>query len=370
MSWQHARGALGGQLLPPPEDGVAVSSHPPGWLGKRWRDLLERLPRDAADRLNRGRTYAKRGRLRDLTLAPGCASAEVFCSETFRPTLRIRTFSRQEWKAITRELASDLDLIASLLEGDLPEGLVERLQERDIRVVPTLEELGFDCDCGDYVMPCTHVTTVFHVLVDALDGDPFLLLTLRGRDREQLLSTLRSEWGDDAPLREVPDRVEEPPPEGDWLHAPLPLPAPAGHVPTQVAAGAGLRALGPPPGESSLLQTLQPLYESAHERVVDLLGSLPEREVRRRPRPMVPREQGPVDEEEPDEEAEDETLDPAVVSERIVALIAELEGATSTELSEQLGLSQTRVRSELVDLLALGMVYRRQEGPAVRWFLG
>ncbi|MCA9567566.1 MAG: hypothetical protein KC656_06975, partial [Myxococcales bacterium] len=260
-SWQTQRLPHSGQLLPLPDDDVAVSSHPPGWLGKRWRALLERAPRESKDRVNRGRNYARRGRLRALDISPGCASAEVHCAEPFRPTLRIRPFSRQEWSAILSELAADLDLIGSLLEGELPEHLVSGLEAHDIRLLPSFDELDFDCDCGDYVMPCTHVSTVFHVLIDALDGDPFLLLTLRGRDREHLLSSLRSDWGDESPLHEVLDRTEEPVPEGDWFHAPSGVPDFGCTFATQATVGAGLRALGPPPGERGLLQTLEPLYE-------------------------------------------------------------------------------------------------------------
>ena len=52
-------------------------------------------------------------------------------------------------------------------------------------------------------MPCSHMAAVHNVLADALSGDPFLLLTLRGRNRDQLLAQLRKSWGDTAPLMPV-----------------------------------------------------------------------------------------------------------------------------------------------------------------------
>lgn len=397
MSWQHQRSAGMGQLLALPEDGIAVSNHPPGWLGKRWRSLLEQAGREAKDRVLRGRNYARRGRMRGLSISPGQATADVYCEEVYRPSVQVRPFSRQEWQAIIRELTSDLNLIASLLVGDLPAELVARLEDRGIHLLPTFDEVSFDCDCGDYVMPCTHVATVFHVLTDALDGEPFLLLTLRGRDREQLLATLRSHWGDDAPLNEVITRTEEAPPKGPWFTAPKPLPTFGCHWATLPQHGAGLRALGPPPGEKDLLQTLLPLYEAGAEKMREVIDAVPDRvPPKRRPKvelpvwdevdvsseddltEVMPEEAAAAVQEhveappEPERAAPEEAVNGAVdaLTERLVDTLAEFDGATSGDLAQRLGETVSAVRAELVDLADLGMVYKIGEGGQVRWFLG
>lgn len=285
MSWQHQHRTHHGQLPKAPEDGIATSSHPPGWLGKRWRALLEQAPGEARDRVLRGRNFAKRGRARQLEISPGSATAEVVAEEDFHPTVRVRTFAGREWATLVATLLEQLDRIASLLEAELPASLVAVLEKRGVAIVPTWDELTFDCDCGDYVMPCTHVSTVFHVLVDALDADPFLLLTLRGRSRDHLLSTLRAQWGDDAPVRVVAAHVEEPPPGGDWSASPDPLPDLGVRYEPPQHAAAGLRALGPPPGEQDLITTLRPLYASGGEAALALVEALPDRPVpERRPR--------------------------------------------------------------------------------------
>ena len=113
-TWQHQRMPAHIQLLPLPDDGVALSNHPLGWLGTRWGTLLDGPSADARDRVLRGRNYARRGRLRAIDIGPGTATAEVFCETVCHPTLRVRTFGRTEWVTIVEELSRDLDLLAEL----------------------------------------------------------------------------------------------------------------------------------------------------------------------------------------------------------------------------------------------------------------
>lgn len=374
--WQRQRMGHLGQLQEVPADGVAVSSHPPGWLGKRWRNLLEAAPREAGDRLTRGRSFARRGRLRALDISPGAATAEVVCEDGYRPVVRVRPFARSEWTNITRVLTQELSLIAALLEGAMPEDLVARLESKDTKLLPAWDELSFDCDCGDFVMPCSHVATLFHVLTDALDGDPFLLLTLRGRSRDHLLSTLRADWGDDAPIAAVPDRRDEPVPEGDPFVSTAGLPELGCHWGHEVAVGAGLRALGPPPGTEDLLQTLLPLYEAAGTRIRETLEAIPDRAVpKRRPRHVdvtATEDLAPPVDTDDDATGDDldEVEDREALTARIVDEIAAAEGLTSSEIATALGISVSAVRAELVDLLALGLVERAQDGRDVRWSVG
>lgn len=369
MTWQHQRMPAHAQLLPPPEDGIALSSHPPGWLGSRWRALLDTVGKEAQDRVLRGRNFARRGRLRLLTVSPGSASAECVCEEAYHPTLRVRPFSRQEWSAILHELTEDLNLIASLLEGELPKELVARLESRGIQLLPTLEELGFDCDCGDYVMPCTHVSTVFHTLTDVLDGEPFLLLTLRGRDREHLLATLRSDWGDAAPLAEALEQVDEPVPDGDWFTSPVPLPEFGCQFPSDAPVAAGLRALGPPPGEGDLVATLRPIYEAGAVKVREVLDAIPDRPAKRRPRLPEPRAAEPAPTEPTAPSAPPASVGGGL-TEALVELLADDPGLGSTELAERLGTTVSSVREELVAMEDLGLVLRETDGESVRWYLG
>ncbi|HYF94033.1 MAG TPA: SWIM zinc finger family protein [Symbiobacteriaceae bacterium] len=62
-----------------------------------------------------------------------------------------------------------------------------------VRLLPvSARELTTTCSCPDWANPCKHVAAVFYQLAAAFDADPFLLLQLRGRDREALLAEIRA----------------------------------------------------------------------------------------------------------------------------------------------------------------------------------
>lgn len=275
----------GGAQPAPPEDGVIALGHPPGRLGTAWARLLERIGGDARERVMRGKNHARRGRVRALEVGPGASAAEVVAESTAHPTVRVRTFQRADWDAVVAALHAELDLLAGLVEGDLAERLHDRLHQRGVELTPRLDDLSFDCDCGDFVMPCAHVGALLHTLGDAIDGDPFQLFTLRGRTRDQVLAGLRAALGDDAPppMRVTPD--EEAPPLSDWLSSPCAIPDFSCSLPATITAAAGLRALGPIPGAPDLHATLEPLYQAGAAAALHVIEHAPPLRTRRTPRP-------------------------------------------------------------------------------------
>ena len=372
---QYSSFKSGGSRLAAPEDGIMSSHRPRGWLGQTWLDLLATLGRTHASRVARGRSLA-RGRVRDLWFSPGLANAEVYDAEVFRSTLRIRTFKDSEWRRVLDVLAKDLRHLAALLEGRMPKALVEALEAKGVSLVPTKADYEGDCTCGDYILPCAHICAVHTVLGDALDGEPFLLLTLRGRTREQVLSALRRRWGDKRPLQPRRIITEEAPPETeDWLRSPTELGAIRFSFIQNSVPAAGLRALGPPPGEDDLVGALEPLYEAgasaAHEIALQERSSSEEDEVsprrRRRRRVGVAIEPSRSSREQKTstEEAERHTL-----TEKIVDLLAELKSAKSSELAKRLSEDKLAVRNELISLEQLGIVYRTGATRGTRWHLG
>src|SRR5207244_3553262 len=57
------------------------------------------------------------------------------------------------------------------------------------------KDLEMRCSCPDYAVPCKHVAAVHYLLAEEIDRDPFLLFTLRGKDREAVLEGLREAQG-------------------------------------------------------------------------------------------------------------------------------------------------------------------------------
>ena len=130
-----------------------------------------------------------------------------------------------------------------------------RSTERDIEAT---------CDCPDgWRPPCAHATALYAVLAEALEGDPFLLFTLRGRTSDQLIASLRTAWGDDPTWPSANPNEAEDAPAGAWFASPEPLQDLQLSLGEATQPAAGLLALGPPPrGGEDLLRALTPLYEA------------------------------------------------------------------------------------------------------------
>ncbi|MBW1879392.1 MAG: hypothetical protein JRI25_25130 [Deltaproteobacteria bacterium] len=369
MSWEDVPIRTGSRL-PAPDDGIVSTLRPRGWLGNRWHEMLRTFDEKHQNRIARGRSFARSGRVRDLWFSPGLATAEVFDTAEHQVSVRLRVFEDSEWHRVVGILLADLRLVAAMLEGELPEVLVERLAEEGVNLVPLPDELGGDCDCGDFLLPCEHMAAVHHLLADALDGDPFLLPTLRGWNRDQLLGRLRASWGDHEPMRRVEARKDEDPPKGDWYRANPRVPAMRLDIHTARTTALGLRALGPPPGEADLAKALAPLYEAGGEAALALAfgedESLEGRHAFRR-HTASSDTIAPLEE---DKMSNRNDADEQSLTEKVVDLLATMESAKSRELADRLQLTNVQVRNELLDLEKLGIVYRTGRTRGTRWWLG
>ncbi len=248
------------------------------WWGQRWIEALEALGALYANRLPRGRTYARKGAVEQLEVQPGTVTAAVQGTRArpYRVRLTLPVFSDAEWDAIVGSLAARLRHAAELLDGRMPEDVDDVLAEHGLSLFPTARELTTRCSCPDVANPCKHVAAVHYVLAQSFDADPFLLPTLRGRDRATLLAALRAaragsdevedvEVADDGPLPRSALIARELFTAAGDLTAVTVRP----HPPED--PGAVLRRLGPPPELEAAEPALQQLVRDAAERAWDLL---------------------------------------------------------------------------------------------------
>jgi uncharacterized Zn finger protein len=234
------------------------------WWGQRWIAALEALGAVYANRLPRGRTYARKGTVHDLTVAPGRVTARVEGSrpQPYRVTLALPVFDDATWDAVVVALAGRVRHAAALLEGRMPEDVDDVLADCGVSLFPSARELATRCSCPDVANPCKHVAAVHYVLAQTFDADPFLLPLLRGRDREALLAGLRtvraggSGAAPEAPAREAPLVI-------DALVARELFRSPASLTDVPIRPhrseepDAPLRRLGPPPGLEAATDALR-----------------------------------------------------------------------------------------------------------------
>ncbi len=250
------------------------------WWGQRWIDALESLGAVYANRLPRGRTYARKGTVQDLTVDAGTVTARVQGSRArpYRVQLQLPAFDDGTWEAITTALAARVRLSADLLDARMPEDIDEVLAECGVSLFPTARELTTRCSCPDIANPCKHVAAVHYVLAQTFDADPFLLTTLRGRDRDALLAGLRAQRAGTS-LTERPVEPGTDPIPVDALRA-QELFRSAGSLADVVVRphrpddpGAVLRRLGAPPGLEAASGELQAAVRDAAAVAWELLDS-------------------------------------------------------------------------------------------------
>ena len=81
---------------------------------------------------------------------------------------------------------------AALLDGELPPEIAEDATSAGLDLLPGGGEIGPRCSCPDEADPCKHSAAACYLVADALDADPFVLLLLRGRTRDQVLAGVRT----------------------------------------------------------------------------------------------------------------------------------------------------------------------------------
>jgi len=164
------------------------------WWGRAWLEALEQRARLDPDRLPRGRHYARSGTVGELTLAPGEARARVQGRKTepYEVRIRVRRFTDEEWDRVLTAISARLGHAAALLDGELPPEVADDTAVAGLDLLPGGGELGPRCSCPDDADPCKHSAAACYLLTDALDADPFTLLLLRGRTRDQVLAGIRA----------------------------------------------------------------------------------------------------------------------------------------------------------------------------------
>jgi uncharacterized Zn finger protein len=245
------------------------------WWAKRWIAVLESF--NIGARLGRGRTYARQGQVLDIQITPGEVKAKVQGSQRqpYRVSIQLKPLSAANWRKLMAGMATEARFSAKLLAGEMPTDIEELFEEQGLSLFPKKHgDLETDCSCPDWSNPCKHIAAVYYLLGEAFDRDPFLMFKLRGMEREALLAQLGEVAGnDDGWSPAEPEPLPEDP-LAFWTLPPLPETVTGPMIaPTQSAAL--LQRLGPFPfwrGETSLLETLEPVYRAMGNEALAALG--------------------------------------------------------------------------------------------------
>ncbi|MGQ0576801.1 MAG: SWIM zinc finger family protein [Pseudonocardia sp.] len=165
------------------------------WSARFIRGLAEA---GVGGRLARGRSYARAGQVLDLAVDAGSATALVQGSRPrpYRVRVGVTTFGKAGWAAVELALADNAWYTAKLLTGEMPTDIEDVFAAVGLALFPAgIHELAMDCTCPDHEVPCKHLAATLFLLAESFDADPFAILALRGRSREDLLDNLRARRG-------------------------------------------------------------------------------------------------------------------------------------------------------------------------------
>ncbi|HEX6370924.1 MAG TPA: SWIM zinc finger family protein [Longimicrobium sp.] len=196
------------------KDGIKARSTR-GEIGETWwsQRFIEALRAVAdAGRLTRGRSYARSGQVMDLRVRAGSVTAQVQGSRPrpYQVLIRLAPFTDAEWARAEEALADQALFLAALLAGEMPRDVEQAFAAAGLSLFPSRrQDLRSECSCPDAVNPCKHVAATYYILAEAFDADPFLVLSWRGRARDDLLARLR-ELRAARPAEEVEEVDAEP----------------------------------------------------------------------------------------------------------------------------------------------------------------
>ena len=241
------------------------------WWGQAWLDALEHRALVDPNRLPRGRTYARQGRVFDVELSPGLIRAKVDGSRAnpYVSQLGVRCLTSAQWDRFLNMIIGKASFSAALLSGELP-------QELGDAILPGEGDLSPDCSCPDWAEPCKHVSALCYVIADLFDADPFAVLQMRGRGRDEVLGEIRRRRAEAMGM--VPSEASDLPRGVDpgtsaadaYRREPTPLDR-AARLPARPGVLPDLAAV-PPAGSGISAEELQSLVSDAARRSFALLS--------------------------------------------------------------------------------------------------
>jgi uncharacterized Zn finger protein len=216
--------------------------------GKGWCRNLECYS-DFANRLPRGRTYARNGSVIDLKIAKGKVHAKVMGSDLYDVDVTVAAVTGKRWRSIGDDCAGLIDSLVELLQGRLSNAVMERICRPNTGLFPAPKEIRFSCSCPDWASMCKHVAAVLYGVGARLDSQPELIFALRGVDPKDLVaqagaglkrtgqSPPRSQVLDDAHLADVfgIEMADAAPAKGPAAPRPAPTPIATGKSPPKLA---------------------------------------------------------------------------------------------------------------------------------------
>jgi uncharacterized Zn finger protein len=211
--------------------------------------------------------------------------------------IKLNVLSTVNWQQLAVVLSQQVIFTAKLLAGEMPQDIEQAFKDAGLSLFPTqLKDLQTECSCPDWSNPCKHIAAVYYLLGEEFDRTPFLLFTLRGMDREELVRLLDQE-GSKGRQKKKAQKPEADNTPSESAITPEPLPVTAadfwngssvpndlfGEVRIPPTPATLVKRLGNFPfwrGQEKFLSVMESVYTQASPRGLEIFLGMREKESR------------------------------------------------------------------------------------------
>lgn len=156
------------------------------WWSQRWVKFMQQVQTITDPALLRGL------RVKRLEVRPGLIQAQVVGRDNgpVQVEMRVPPLTDAQWDAVIAALAGQAIFAAQLLAGAIPAEIEQVFAEAGARLLPSSSR-EIEQRCEPPQDSARALSAVYRQLGEMVAEDPWLLLRLRGRDRQQVLDALQ-----------------------------------------------------------------------------------------------------------------------------------------------------------------------------------
>lgn len=149
------------------------------WWGLQWLNTLSNIDYD--NRLPRGRSYAKKGAVTEISIKGNRIEAKVAGSrpQPYNVDITLPPFFEPELGKFIQKLAQKPTVISKLLNRELDPEVLTMAESLGLKVFPKQwTDFKMQCSCPDWAVPCKHLAAVVYKVSAEIDNNPFLVFEL------------------------------------------------------------------------------------------------------------------------------------------------------------------------------------------------
>ena len=160
------------------------------WWGRAWVRAVEEASYGEGE-LHAARALSRSGGIGGITIDHGSIVAACYDrAGVWSVGASVPELDPVSRRAFVEVVAAESGHLPSLVAGELPHRLVEQAEEAGVELLPYGGELGSACPCASWVDPCVHALAMMLQVAWLVDGDPWVLLRLRGLSPDDLQAEL------------------------------------------------------------------------------------------------------------------------------------------------------------------------------------